>query len=214
MKHKFSKLNIENYDQEIMLKASKRRRLNGTETMNKFFQKKFNVSFNLKSIIDEYLCINPLDEFFCLYCEKSYLEKDTQECNICDKIICEKCNNEWWSTVIDYREEYKDDMIMSCCQDCINKYQHRIRDCDICKTKYIPIKKNISDIECKVCKKYICIICMPRKFNQIKTQEQNVHIGRGKYKKFKDSYCTDKIYCTNCFFENYKNYKNKKFVIL
>ena len=90
MKHKFSKLNIENYDQEIMLKASKRRRLNGTETMNKFFQKKFNVSFNLKSIIDEYLCINPLDEFFCLYCEKSYLEKDTQECNICDKIICEK----------------------------------------------------------------------------------------------------------------------------
>ena len=93
---------IDSDDEEIIEREYKKRRLNTNLNFNKMFQEKYNISFDIGKIIGEYLDIPITEEIFCIYCLKLYLKADCQDCNFCDKQICEKCVSDHWGKVKNY----------------------------------------------------------------------------------------------------------------
>jgi hypothetical protein len=207
MKRKFSELCIDSEDEDILKHKHKRCKIDATSLVNKIFQDEFDVSFDLKSILDEYLNFELENEEFCIYCQKFYLERDCIECDCCEKIICEKCEHKYWNKALDFR----DNSVFSCCLTC----SKGMRYCNICRTYYIPPRNRCDNICCKICKKYHCNLCMPFRFAKVHINEHNVHVGGGKYKLYNKVKCSQsRFYCRPCFFQNISKYPNNCFIVI
>jgi len=55
---------------------------------------------------------------------------------------------------------------------------------------------------------------MPQKFKKLKIRQDNVHVGRGVYRKYNQTISTNKIYCTDCFTKYFNQYENSFFKIV
>lgn len=206
MKRLFSEINIDSEDEMIIEQCNKRRRLNTITKTNNLFQNKFQVSFDLKPILSEYLDIDIQKEVYCIYCNRLYLPIDCITCKKCDKKVCNNCEMSWWHKVIDFRN----DSIIDCCPTCIKDYKY----CNICKNHYKTNNHTYDNKKCKKCKKYICKICMPNRIEKININEHDVHVGGGAYNKYNHAYSSNKMYCTTCFMENLSGLKNLYFRIV
>jgi len=207
MKRLFSEINIDKEDERIMNQRNKRRRLNSIQETNDIFQDTFNVSFDLRPMLSDFLDINIKDEMYCIYCNEVNLYDDSTECSKCNKLVCHDCEKKWWNKLIDYRT----DMIIDCCPTCIKKY----KCCDICKNHYKTYSETLDNKKCKECKKYICRVCMPKRFKKVEIIQHNVHVGGGSYQTFNHvSSSSGKMYCVNCFLVNYEKYEDDQFKII
>ena len=206
MKRKFSELETDSDDENIIKHQHKRRRLNRTTLVNNIFQNKFNVSFDLKSILDEYLDIKLEHQDFCIYCQKFHLQDDCIVCDCCDKVVCEECEEQHWFKVLDFR----DNTSFTCCPGCVKSF----RKCNVCRTRYATIRDRCDNIRCKTCKKYFCILCMPFRFCKVNINTENVHVGGGKYREYNNAICSNRIYCKHCIFKNMSRYPNDCFTII
>lgn len=204
MKKRFSEIELDNEDDNLIQTILKKQSLNTTKLMNEIFQKKFNVSFDLKKILDEYL--NSPEQNFCIYCQKFYLNNDIIECNCCDKFCCFNCNKKYWNKVIDMNKNIK----FVSCNKCIKTY----KNCNQCK-KFFGIDSNhCSNFACHNCKEINCKNCMPFRFEKMKLSSENVHTGGGKYKEYTKVIFPVQIYCQYCIIKNLDKLDNKYFQII